>query len=40
MWALALVRLSRMTHSKKANNKVSHSRVKVIRVGTTEMKRK
>ena len=40
MWALALVRCGRMTHSKKAKNRVSCSRVKMTRVETTEMKKK
>ena len=40
MWALALVRCSRMTHSKKVKNKVSHSRVKVTRVDMAEMMKK
>ena len=40
MWALALVRRSRMTHSRKVKNRVHRSRVKAIRVEMTEMKRK
>ena len=40
MWALALVRRSRMTHSRKVKNRVCHSRVKAIRVEMMEMKRK
>ena len=40
MWVLALVRRSRMTHSRKVKNIVSRRRVKVTRVEMTEMKRK
>ena len=40
MWVLALVRRSRMTHSRKVKNKVSHNRVKETRVEMMEMKKK
>ena len=40
MWALALVRRNRMTHSKKVKNRVIRSRVKATRVEMMEMKRK
>ena len=40
MWALALVRHSRMNHLRKVKNRVRRSRVKAIKVEMMEMKRK
>ena len=39
MWALALVRRSRMTHSRKVKNRVHRSKVKATMVEMMEMKR-
>ena len=40
MWAQVLARRSRMTHSKKATNKMSHSRAKVTKVEMMELMNK
>ena len=40
MWALALVRRSKMNHSRKVKNIVRRSRVKAIMVEMMKMKRK
>ena len=40
MWALALVRRSRMTLSRKVKNRVRRNRVKATMVEMMEMKRK
>ena len=40
MWAQALVTRNRMTHSKKAKNRVNCSRLKATRVEMMEMKTK